>query len=98
MEAKLRETEERLKEKQASPAATRVQQQAPPAADRAHHAQATSITSESATVDQGTGSSVDQAPSASTMSYWRPPMPGALPETPGDSRQNSYLGDRQDTS
>ncbi|KAI4226464.1 MAG: hypothetical protein LQ349_006872 [Xanthoria aureola] len=103
LEAKLRETEERLKEKQASPAATRVndsgtQQQAPPPADRAHHAQATSMVSESATVDQGTGSSVDQAPSASTMSYWRPPMPGALPDTPGDSRQNSYLGGHQGSS
>ncbi|KAI4259817.1 MAG: hypothetical protein L6R42_004388 [Xanthoria sp. 1 TBL-2021] len=99
LESKLKETEEKLKEKQASPAANRVsdngiQQQAPPPAYRAQ-AQENSAVSGPATVDEGSGSSVDQAPSASTMSYWRPPMPGALPETPDESRQNSYLGGRQ---
>ncbi|KAI4272817.1 MAG: hypothetical protein L6R38_006505 [Xanthoria sp. 2 TBL-2021] len=99
LEAKLKETEEKLKEKQASPAANRVsdngiQQQTPPPAYRAQ-AQENSTASGPATVDEGTGSSVDQAPSTSTMSYWRPPMPGALPETPGESPQNSYLGGRQ---
>ncbi|KAL8651540.1 MAG: hypothetical protein Q9226_004663 [Calogaya cf. arnoldii] len=102
LEAKLKETEEKLKEKQASPAANRVndggiQQQAPPPAYRAQ-AQETTTTLDPATVHEGTGSSVDQTPSASTLSYWRPPMPGAMPETPGDSRQNSYMGGRQSSS
>ncbi|KAL8852164.1 MAG: hypothetical protein Q9221_002988 [Calogaya cf. arnoldii] len=103
LEAKLKETEERLKEKQASPAANRVnvsgiQQQAPPPAYRAQAQETSTTTSDPATVQEGTGSSVNQAPAPSTMSYWRPPMPGAMPETPGDSRQNSYMGGRQSSS
>ncbi|KAL8915080.1 MAG: hypothetical protein Q9171_000383 [Xanthocarpia ochracea] len=102
LEAKLRETEERLKEKQASPAANKindsaVEQQLPPPT-YGGHAQSTPTTSDPAKLDQGTGGSADQAPTASTMSYWRPPMPGALPETPGDSRQNSYLGNSQNNA
>ncbi|KAL8676559.1 MAG: hypothetical protein Q9186_006939 [Xanthomendoza sp. 1 TL-2023] len=91
LEAKLRETEERLREKQVSSAGkttnnTGHQQQAP---------QRNLGASESPVENRETERMTDQAPSASTMSYWRPPMPGALPETPGDSRQNSYLGGGQ---
>ncbi|KAI4274912.1 MAG: hypothetical protein LQ337_003578 [Flavoplaca oasis] len=99
LETKLKETEERLKEKQASPAANKVndkvmQQRVPPPA---FHGQSpeVSTTSTLATTDEAARSSVNQTPSTSTMSFWRPPMPGTLPETPGDSRQNSYLGGHQ---
>ncbi|KAL8672743.1 MAG: hypothetical protein Q9168_002797 [Polycauliona sp. 1 TL-2023] len=97
LEAKLKATEEKLKEKQTSPAANRVkadamqQQQSPQTANRAQTPEATT-SSNAATAMEPTGSSANQAPSASTMSYWRPPMPGALPETPGDAHQKSYLG------
>ncbi|KAL8777855.1 MAG: hypothetical protein Q9213_007674 [Squamulea squamosa] len=99
LEAKLKETEEKLKQKQASPAASKVndggqqQQIPPPTYDSQAHINPSA--SHTATSEEGTGTSASQAPAASTMSYWRPPMPGALPETPGDSRQNSYLGGSQ---
>lgn len=96
LEAKLRETEQRLKEEQSSPAAKRKD-------DTGHEQQSLPGTYESAShgshaapdthpVEKPLQASADQAPSTSTMSYWRPQMPGALPETPSDSRQNSYLG------
>ncbi|KAL9038990.1 MAG: hypothetical protein Q9180_002798 [Flavoplaca navasiana] len=102
LEAKLKETEEKLKEKQASPAANKVndsvmQQRDPPPA---FHGQSprVSTTSTPVTTDEGPRNSVNQAPSTSTMSFWRPSMPGTLPETPGDSRQSSYLGSHQGNS
>ena len=95
----MKETEEKLKEKQASPVTNRVndsaiQQRDPPPAFNGQSSEVFT-TPNQATTNEGVGSSVNEAPSASTMSYWRPPMPGALPETPGDSRQNSYLGGQQ---
>ncbi|KAL8880598.1 MAG: hypothetical protein Q9198_002027 [Flavoplaca austrocitrina] len=102
LEAKLKETEEKLKEKQASPAANKVndsvmQQRDPPPAFRGQPP-GVSTTSTPVTTNEGARNTVNQAPSTSTMSFWRPSMPGTLPETPGDSRQNSYLGGHQGNS
>ncbi|KAI4241830.1 MAG: hypothetical protein L6R40_004376 [Gallowayella cf. fulva] len=102
LEAKLRETEEKLKEKQISPPGkatndTRHTQQAPslaygaPSQKNPPASEVTAVTTEAAR-------SAGQAPSENTMSYWRPPMPGALPETPDESRQNSYLGAGRDNT
>ncbi|KAL8772485.1 MAG: hypothetical protein Q9209_002437 [Squamulea sp. 1 TL-2023] len=99
LEAKLKETEEKLKQKQASPAANKVndgsQQQQIPPPTYGSQARINISAPNTTTSEEGTGISASQAPAASTMSFWRPPMPGALPETPGDSRQNSYLGGGQ---
>ncbi|KAL8749468.1 MAG: hypothetical protein Q9184_006801 [Pyrenodesmia sp. 2 TL-2023] len=95
LEAKLKETEERLKEKQSSPAsktkanASKEQQNQPVAYT---DIQASPAYSDMHPAERPSKASSEQAPSAGTMSYWRPPMPGTMPETPGDSRQKSYLG------
>ncbi|KAL8802859.1 MAG: hypothetical protein Q9182_003546 [Xanthomendoza sp. 2 TL-2023] len=95
LEAKLRETEEKLREKQLSPARKTVNNTGQPQQASGAQPQSNLAASETYVENGQTGRVAGQAPSASTMSYWRPPMPGALPETPGDSRQNSYLGGGQ---
>ncbi|KAL8933064.1 MAG: hypothetical protein Q9216_006540 [Gyalolechia sp. 2 TL-2023] len=91
IEAKLRETEARLKEKQSTPTAKRRDD-----TGQGSQSHSTPIVPNASSTKNTLGSTSDQAPSASTMSYWRPPMPGTLPETPADARQNSYMGDRAD--
>ncbi|KAL9029312.1 MAG: hypothetical protein Q9196_002438 [Gyalolechia fulgens] len=100
IEAKLRETEERLREKQSGPASKRTGDtglmQQPLPTGEAPQSHSTPIAATTSPTKSTLGSSSDQLPSSSTMSYWRPPMPGALPDTPGDARQNSYMGDAPD--
>ena len=95
LEAKLKETEERLKEKQSSPVAKRRDetgyQQQPLPANHGSQNQDDAMTSYAPSNEPAMESTSDQRPSPSTMSYWRPQMPGALPETPSESRQNSYI-------
>ncbi|KAL8800063.1 MAG: hypothetical protein Q9223_007439 [Gallowayella weberi] len=98
LEAKLRETEEKLREKQVSPAGKTINNTGQPQQASAAQIQRNLEASETSAENGETGRVAGRAPSASTMSYWRPPMPGALPETPGDSRQNSYLGGGQSNS
>ncbi|KAI4177387.1 MAG: hypothetical protein LQ343_000367 [Gyalolechia ehrenbergii] len=100
IEAKLRETEERLREKQSSPTAkgkdhTGPERQPLPTG-QGPQTQSNPMAPNMSFTKSTLGSTSDQPPSASTMSYWRPQMPGALPETPGDARQNSYMGSRPD--
>ncbi|KAI4117979.1 MAG: hypothetical protein LQ345_001870 [Seirophora villosa] len=100
LEAKLRATEQRLKEKQSTATAmtsdgTGQEQQTLSAASKSQGQSGLTApdTYGSAMPLRNTS---DQAPSASTMSYWRPQMPGTLPETPGDSRHDSYLAEKRD--
>ncbi|KAL8976671.1 MAG: hypothetical protein Q9177_006802 [Variospora cf. flavescens] len=99
LEAKLRATEKRLREKQSSATAMRSdgtsnEQPAFSAASisqdqrdlTAANAYRTPVSFKNASA---------QAPSASTMSYWRPQMPGTFAETPGDTRQNSYMAEKR---
>ncbi|KAI4094250.1 MAG: hypothetical protein LQ344_002329 [Seirophora lacunosa] len=100
LEAKLRATEERLKEKQSSATAmtsdaTGQEQQALSAASKSQGQSGLTAPDTYASAMPLKNTS-DQAPSASTMSYWRPQMPGTLPETPGDSRHDSYLAEKRD--
>ncbi|KAL9576671.1 MAG: hypothetical protein Q9212_006910 [Teloschistes hypoglaucus] len=92
LDAKLKETEERLKQKQLDPIGKRESypgdEQQPPSASHA-------IPHQGSAFDRSTDSTARPAPSASTMSFWRPPMPGAMPETPGDVQQESYLGNEK---
>ncbi|KAI4179308.1 MAG: hypothetical protein L6R41_007917 [Letrouitia leprolyta] len=90
IEAKLRETEERLREKQSNPTAKRKADARP---EQTHN---TSVAPITPSEEHPSGSTAGQAPSASTMSYWRPSMPGTFAETPGDARQTSYMGERPD--
>ncbi|KAL8834437.1 MAG: hypothetical protein Q9170_003759 [Blastenia crenularia] len=101
IEAKLKETEERLKEKQASP----TKQRRNPTGNEPHRlpgnasqSDGNPIASNTPFINDSTQRTSGPAPSASTMSHWKPPMPGALPETPGDSQQNSYMANRPDNS
>lgn len=93
LDAKLKETEERLKQKQSSPikkggnSPGHGQQPLP-----ASHA----IPTQGPGFDRSVDSTARQAPSASTMSFWKPQTPGAMPETPGDVQQESYLGNEKD--
>ncbi|KAL8737147.1 MAG: hypothetical protein Q9181_001965 [Wetmoreana brouardii] len=95
LEARLRETEEKLKEKQSSPIGKGTSitghQRQTVAASHSNQGQAEPTTSGIDPFDRPKESSGRQAPSQSTMSYWRPQMPGALPETPGDPGQDSYM-------
>lgn len=102
IEAKLRETEERFKEKQSSPEAKRKIHAGPErqsvSTGEISQSHSTSVTPMTSSKENPSGSPASQAPSASTMSYWRPSMPGTFAETPGEGRQNSYMGERPDTS
>ncbi|KAL8708389.1 MAG: hypothetical protein Q9225_007607 [Loekoesia sp. 1 TL-2023] len=100
LEAKLRETEKRLKEKQSSPTAKRRNdsgyERQPLPADHGPQKYTNPIATKTSSTERTIKSTSGQPPSASTMSYWRPQMPGTLRETPDDSRQNSYMGGRPD--
>ncbi|KAL8736402.1 MAG: hypothetical protein Q9166_000194 [cf. Caloplaca sp. 2 TL-2023] len=100
LEARLRETEEKLKEKQTIPAGKKInytgQQQQTLSSSSVTETKGNHAASNMETSDRAVENIASQAPSASTMSYWRPQMPGTLPETPSDSRQNSYLSERRD--
>ncbi|KAL8872208.1 MAG: hypothetical protein Q9174_002123, partial [Haloplaca sp. 1 TL-2023] len=94
LEAKLRETEARLKEKQSSPSgkgasATGSGRQPALASPNAR--------SQGSSAPVNSPSSKD-SPSASTMSYWKPQMPGTMPDTPGDSRKEGYMSSGRDGS
>lgn len=101
LDAKLKETEERLKQKQSSPIGKRGNNPSTgqqPQSTSSLPNQSPAEFSNVKPFDRPTDSTARQAPSASTMSFWKPSMPGAMPETPGDLQQESYLGDeRKDT-
>ena len=99
LEARLRETEERLREKQSGSTGrngNNTPHRRQPLGNtfdiRNTTTQNSPVATQPASGNPTTRIDSDQRPSPATMGYWKPQMPGTLPDTPGDSRQNSYLG------
>ncbi|KAL9043975.1 MAG: hypothetical protein Q9214_002855 [Letrouitia sp. 1 TL-2023] len=104
LEARLKETEERLKQKQSGSYGRSTGNSTPhrrlPLGDtfgvkqqggyQASHTQ----NSDSQQIAQPFKRS-DKTPSQSTMTYWKPEMPGTLPEMPSEGGQSNYVSARR---
>lgn len=104
LEARLKETEERLKQKQSDSSGRGTGNNTPHRRrqlgdtygveqQRDYQASPTQH-SDSQQIAQPFKRS-DQAPSQNTMAYWKPEMSGTLTETPSESGQNNYVSARR---
>ena len=98
LEARLKEADEKLKQKKMSSPSkvsrSSVSQGGQPSGDVVTAQGWTRTSGEQSESNQPpprSGPATGQAPMQSTMAYWKPEMPGGLPDTPAEGFQGDYM-------